>query len=411
MDPVALAVSGTVLLATLVAAVNSSGRPHPAVVAVPGAVFLALVGAVGWPDAEQAVREIAPTVAFLVLILLLAHLAAREGLFAWAGAVTARRSGPSAERLFTRVVLLAAAVTAVLSLDATAVLLLPVVVATAARMRVPARPHAWATGHLANSASLLLPVSNLTNLLTFAATGLTFLHFTGLMLGPWLAAVAVEYLVLRWLFRADLTTPAGTVPVEVPAAPRLALAVVGLTVVGFAVSSGMGLSPAWPALAGVVVLAARRLTARSSTVAELVDAADLRFALFVFGLAVVVLAVRRSGLEDLLVTVLPGGDSLPALLAVAVVAAVVANLLNNLPATLALLPVAAASGPGTALAVLIGVNIGPNLSYAGSLANLLWRRALGDAAPSGARFSTVGLATVPLTLLAATVALWAALQL
>ncbi|MGR6963420.1 hypothetical protein ACU610_03040 [Geodermatophilus sp. URMC 61] len=60
--------------------------------------------------------------------------------------------------------------------------------------------------------------------------------------------------------------------------------------------------------------------------------------------------------------------------------------------------------------MLIGVNIGPNLSYAGSLANLLWRRTLGEAAPSAARFSAVGLATVPLTLAAATVALWAALH-
>lgn len=141
------------------------------------------------------------------------------------------------------------------------------------------------------------------------------------------------------------------------------------------------------------------------------DAADLRFAARRFGPAVVVLAVRRSGLGDVLAAVLPGGDGLLALLAVAVVAAVAANLLNNLPATLALLPVAVASGPGTALAVLIGVDIGPNLSYAGSLANLLWRRVLGDAAPSGARFSAVGLTTVPLTLRAATVALWAALQL
>ncbi|MGY1823765.1 hypothetical protein [Geodermatophilus sp. SYSU D00079] len=57
-----------------------------------------------------------------------------------------------------------------------------------------------------------------------------------------------------------------------------------------------------------------------------------------------------------------------------------------------------------------GVDIGPDLTYAGSLANLLWRRALGPGAPSGARFSAVGLATVPLTLLAATTALWAALQ-
>ena len=87
-----------------------------------------------------------------------------------------------------------------------------------------------------------------------------------------------------------------------------------------------------------------------------------------------------------------------------------ANLLNNLPATLALLPVAAVGGAGPVLAMLIGVNVGPNLTYVGSLANLLWRRVLGRAGPATARYSAVGLATVPLTVAAATVALWAALQ-
>jgi arsenical pump membrane protein len=410
VDPLALVVSGVVLLAVLAAAAAHSERVPPAAVAVPGAVFLALVGAIGWPEAEAAVRTIAPTVAFLVVILLLAQLADREGLFGWAAAVTARQAGTSARRLLGRVVVLSAVVTAVLSLDATVVLLTPVVLATAARMRVPARPHAYAAGHLANSASLLLPVSNLTNLLAFATTGLSFLHFTGLMAGPQLAAVAVEYLVLRRLFRDDLAAPVGDPVTEVPAAPRLALVVVTATVAGFAVASLAGISPVWPAVAGVLVLAARQLATRRTRAADLVRAADLPFALFVLGLAVVVAAVLRSGLEAGLTALLPDGTGLLPLLGVAAIAAVVANVLNNLPATLALLPVASAAGAGPVLAVLIGVNVGPNLSYVGSLANLLWRRVLGDRAPGPHRFTAVGLATVPLTLLAATTALWAALQ-
>jgi arsenical pump membrane protein len=410
VDPLALAVAAVVLVATLVVATAAPERVPPAAVAVPGAVFLVLVGAVGYADAEQAVRQIAPTVGFLVVVLLLAHLADREGLFTWAAAVTARQAGRSARGLLARVVVLSAVVTAVLSLDATVVLLTPVVLATAARMRVPARPHAYAAGHLANSASLLLPVSNLTNLLAFATTGLSFLHFTGLMLLPELVAVALEWLLLRALFRGDLAAEVGEPVTEVPRPPRLALAVVALVVVGFGITSLVDVSPAWPALAGVVVLAARRLVARSSTAGELVRAADLPFALFVLGLAVVVTAVLHAGLESALAAVLPRGSGLLALLALAGAAALLANVVNNLPATLALLPVVAAGGPGPVLAVLVGVNVGPNLTYVGSLANLLWRRVLGTLAPPAVRFSTVGLLTVPLTLAGATVALWAALK-
>ncbi|HEY4631736.1 MAG TPA: SLC13 family permease [Blastococcus sp.] len=410
VDLVALTVSAVILIATLSAAAVGNRRLPPVAVALPGAAFLVLVGAVGAPDAEAAVLEIAPTVAFLVVVLLLAHLADREGLFSWAAAVTARRAGRSPHGLLTRVVLLSAVVTAVLSLDATVVLLTPVVLATAARMRVPVRPHAYAAGHLANSASLLLPVSNLTNLLAFAATGLSFVHFTGLMLGPWLVAVAVEFGVIRWLFRADLRVPVGEPVTAVPSTPVMAVTVVGLVVAGFGIASAFGLSPIWPAVVGVLVLTVRQLVRRTSRIGELVQAADLPFALFVLALAVVVLAVVQSGVGSLLTTLLPDGDALLPLLAVAGTAAVLANLLNNLPATLALLPVAAVGGPAPVLAMLIGVNVGPNLTYAGSLANLLWRRVLGRSAPPAARFGVVGLATVPLTVVAATTALWLALQ-
>jgi arsenical pump membrane protein len=402
--------AGFLLVAALWAAVARSPRVPAAAVAVPGALLLAAVGAVSWTDAGHTVTQLGPTVGFLVVLLVLAHLADAEGLFGWAAAVTARQAGRSPRRLFARVVVVAAIVTAVLSLDATAVLLTPVVVVTAARMRVPARPHAYAAGHLANSASLLMPVSNLTNLLAFTATGLSFVSFTGLMLGPTLVAVAVEYLVLRAVFRRDLAGSV-TVPVtDAPPAPVLALVVVGLTVAGFGVASTLGVSPVVPAALAVLVLGGRRLLTRRSRPTQLLRAADLPFAAFVLGLGVIVLAVRQAGLDRLLTALLPDGQGLLALLGVATLAAVLANLVNNLPATLALVPVATAGGAPVLLAVLIGVNVGPNLTYVGSLATLLWRKALGSEAPRALRFSAVGLATVPLTLAAATVALWVALQ-
>lgn len=410
MHPIALLASVAVLVATLAAAAIHSPRVPAVAVAVPGAALLTAGHALAFSAAGAAVQRIAPTVAFLVVILLLAHLADAEGLFTWAATVTARLSGSSPSGLLARVVVLAALVTAVLSLDATVVLLTPVVLATAERMRVPARPHAYAAGHLANSASLLLPVSNLTNLLVFGVTGLSFLHFGGLMLAPQLAAVLVEYLVLRALFRRDLDHPVPEPVTSTPSPPLPALAVVGATVAGFAVTSLFDVSPVWPAVGGVLVLGVRQLATRRTRPATLLRAADLPFAFFVLGLAVIVEAVLADGASRWLAAALPDGTGLLSLLAVAAIAALVANLLNNLPATLALLPAAAAGGPAPVLAMLIGVNIGPNLTYVGSLANLLWRRVIGARAPGALRFSAVGAATVPLTLLAATTALWAALH-
>ena len=307
--------------------------------------------------------------------------------------------------------------TAVLSLDATVVLLTPVVFATAARLEVRARPHVYACTHLANSASLLLPVSNLTNLLAFAASGLAFGRFAALMAVPWLAAIGVEYAVFGRFFAADLGVRAGAPhrphPDRDTGLPVFTLVVVALTLAGFAGASAAGVNPAWAAFAGAAVLAVRALARRRVAPVGLVRAADLPFLLFVLGLGVVVKAVTDNGLGRALAPLLPGGTSLPALLAVAALAAALANVCNNLPAVLVLLPLAAPSGAGAVLAVLLGVNIGPNLTYTGSLATLLWRRILRHhgSAPDLGEFTRLGLLTVPAALVLGVLALWAGLHL
>ena len=130
-------------------------------------------------------------------------------------------------------------------------------------------------------------------------------------------------------------------------------------------------------------------------------------------LALVVKAVSLHGLSSVVARLMPGQVSLWSLLAVAAMAAVLANVMNNLPAVLLLLPAAAAVGPAVVLAVLIGVNTGPNLTYVGSLATLLWRRALrqrGEELPTS-EFLRLGLVTVPPLLVVSTLALWASLKL
>jgi arsenical pump membrane protein len=357
--------------------------------------------------------------AFLAAILVLGHLCQEQGLFTAAGAWLARASRGSPVRLLDGVFGLATVTTAVLSLDTTVVLLTPVVHDTALRLRVRAKPQVYACTHLANSASLLLPVSNLTNLLAFSVAGITLTHFAGLMALPWVVAIGVEYLVFRWFFGRDLAITAPRPPRPTAAGPRVPLfplITVAATLAGFVITSFAGLSPAWAAFGGACLLAARGLAARQVTVASLARSAGIPFLLFVLGLGVVVKAVVDHGVGAAVAGLIPAGSSFPALLTIAVVAAALANVVNNLPAVLVLLPVIAGHGPtvraGPVLAALIGVNIGPNLTYAGSLATLLWRRLLADRDHETdlGEFTRLGLLTVPAGLLLVTVALWAVLH-
>src|SRR5262249_6842800 len=162
-----------------------------------------------------------------------------------------------------------------------------------------------------NSASLLLPVSNLTNLLAFHASGLSFARFGGLMVLPWGLALVIEWLVFTRWFSGDLGHQAGgrerapelELPVFGPCVPGATLAV-------FALSSAVGFAPVWVAAAGALVL---QIRARPP-VKELVLSIEPTLLVFVLGLGVVVAAAGQHGLSSAVTSILPGGQELPALL-------------------------------------------------------------------------------------------------
>ena len=196
-------VSLIALLGVLAWAVTRPRGWPEAVAAVPAAVILIAAGAIPAARAADEARRLGPVIGFLAAILVLAHLCDEDGLFRACGDWMARASAGSPRRLLAQVFLIASVTTAVLSLDATVVLLTPVVFATAVQLGVRPKPHVYAAAHLSNTASVLLPVSNLTNLLAFAASGLSLTRFATLMARPWLVGIAVEYLVFRRFFAAD----------------------------------------------------------------------------------------------------------------------------------------------------------------------------------------------------------------
>ncbi|MCW2523348.1 MAG: Arsenite efflux rane protein ArsB [Frankiales bacterium] len=362
-----------------------------------------LVVLTGWlPGSEAhdvALTRGGPVLGFLVAITVLAELADRAGVFDAAAGVCARAARGSTLRLFLLISVLGTLTTIGMSLDTTAVLLTPVVLTLTDRLGLRPLPFALLAVWLANTASLLLPVSNLTNLLAVQSTGLSTPQFAARMALPALVAVLITVGYLGVLYRRDLRTRYEPPPVE-PIADGWTFWVCAGACVLLAPGVLAGGAP-WAvavvcAGAAVLVFGIRD---RRQLVGSLLP---WRLVILTEGLFLVVSAVARHGGSRLL-----GDLAGHSTLATAGVAASASNLVNNLPAYLAIEPAVGAGNTTQHLSVLLGTNGGPLVLLWGSLATLLWRercRARGVKVKAST-FAAVGLGGVPLIILGTTAAL------
>lgn len=360
-----------------------------------GLPALAVATALAPGDAGTAARQDWPPFVLVGGLLLLGLVARADGLFDAGGALMAglARGGFS---LLAAAAVLVAVVTAVLNLDTAVVFLTPVLVVAARRRRTGEVALLYLAVFLANGASLLLPGSNLTNLIVLGGRHLSGGAFAAAMLPAWIAASVAIPAVLAVAFRQELSH-AGPRSRSVPPPVRVGAGVAGVVVavVAMLVLSG-GVVALVVAAAGC--LAAGSYLARGRVGRdEVVRTVDVPVLAGLFGLAVALGTLGR---------VWSGPSSLLAHAAswqAALLGAGTSVAFNNLPAASLL----AARPPADPHALLVGLDLGPNLAVSGALSAVLWLQAARGSGerPSVARFSRLGLVVTPVSMAAALLAL------
>jgi arsenical pump membrane protein len=408
-------VTWTIAVSTVAAMFARPRRIPEAVWACLGASLLLALHLVPFTEALGAVTKGYDVYLFLAGMMILAELARREGVFDWLASIALRAAAGSRRRLFVLIYLVGIVVTTVLSNDATAVVLTPAVYAVVKRTKANPLPYLFACAFIANAASFVLPISNPANLVVFGNNLPPLVPWLRIFLLPAAAAILGTYLALRGLFRKELQ---GEIPNVLE---DIRLSVAGkLTVLGIITTAGVLLfcSATDKSLGTPTCLTALAITlfiALWDRRAPLAIGRGVSWSVLplVAGLFVIVDALDLAGglhLARSLLNQLAEWPPLAASLATAFGFAAVSNLLNNLPVGLigaSALHTSAGIGK-LAYAMLIGIDLGPNLSVTGSLATILWLIALRreNLRVSGWAFLKVGLFVMPVALFVAGLVLW-----
>ena len=359
------------------------GKMPEATWAVLGAVILVLLSLISAADAWAAIRKGTDVYLFLIGMMLLAELGRHEGLFDWLAAYAVLHSRGSGARLFALIYLVGTLVTVFLSNDATAVVLTPAVYAATQRAGVRPLPYLLICAFIANAASFVLPISNPANLVVYGAHLPTLWRWLGQFTIPSIAAIALTFIVLRFTQRTELTAevsgkialPALTMGGRITAGGIAATALILLT------ASALDWQLGLPTFLAGVGTALAILALKAASPWAIVKDISWSVPPLVAGLFVLVAGIESTGvIAPLTALISTTSDSHPQMTALAAGSsvAIASNAVNNLPLGLVAGTIVSAAHlpPHVAGALLIGVDLGPNLSVTGSLATILWLVAL-----------------------------------
>jgi arsenical pump membrane protein len=350
---------------------------------VAGALLLVSLGLLPVGLAFEAIGKGTDVYLFLSGMMLLSEVGRREGLFDWVAVLAVNHAQGSPRKLFLLVYLVGVVITAFLSNDATAVVLTPAVFAVAKKAKTPPLPLLFVCALIANAASFILPISNPANIVLYGnhtpALGAWLLRFTV----PSVLSVAATFVLLRWTQRDALagTCEANLEPLTLSPGGRVALAGIGVTALVLLAVSAFDIALGLPtailgALTALVVLVKER-----QSPLPLIREISWSVLPLVAALFVLVEMLDHTGVIRMLATLARNGAQQGEMSTAAWAGGAIAlasNLMNNLPAGLiASSTVMQAHSPERVIdALLIGVDLGPNMSITGSLATILWLNAI-----------------------------------
>lgn len=391
-------------------------KTSEAIWAAGGAALLVVTGLITIGDGLLGVERGTDVYLFLTGMMLLAETAREEKLFDWLAGHAVNMAKGSSQRLFLLIYIVGVIVTAFLSNDATAVVLTPAVAAAVKASKAEKMlPYLLICAFIANAASFLLPISNPANLVIYGQAMPPLARWLPQYLLPAVLAIVVTYAALlltqkKWLRHA--IEPKIDVP-PLTQAGKTALWGIALTAVVLMVASALGLPLGWPTLATGILTTAIVLLRQRKSPAVVIKGISWSVLPLVAGLFVMVQALDKTGLTVAISHYIRHRSAASAATttwAAGLATGFGCNLINNLPAGLVAGSAVQANHIPEILksAVLIGIDLGPNLSVTGSLASILWLAALRreGISISGWIFLKTGLLVMTPALLAALAALW-----
>ncbi len=419
------ALTSLIGLATLIGIMTRPFRWNEAIIAMVGAAVLLLLGLIPPGDAFLTLIRDWNTFLFFLGMMGLSALAEAAGFFDWLAVQAARLAGQSAARLFLNVFLLGTLISMVLSNDATALILTPIVYVLVTKLRLPVLPYLFACTFIADTASFLLPVSNPINIIITSRFPLDLLTFLRLLLLPSVVVIVINIGIFFLLYRKQLKgtfdmkrLPSAEQAAKHKAYFRYTCCVLAAVAVAYVIASAIQLPLSLVALSGAVLLLIGGLAWRRTSLRQTASRISWSIFGFIAGMFVVVRAIEDTGLTTMFgnwLIHLSGATSFGAVMVGTAGAALGTNLINNVP--MAVVMVSALGGiqhaspviqHGFIAATIFGCDLGPNLTTVGSLATVLWLLILRqrNVDVSGLDYFKVGVVVTPLMLLAGALTIW-----